>query len=218
MWRVGASGNADRSGNRIRLHGTENSVYQYPGGPQVHRRVTTRRQYSDGGTGSAYELKQVITPAYSGDGTASQPFKTQTIVEQTDAAGNLLTKEKHYFEGSPTASLESALTRHSLYSGWMEGRETKTEVFDTNGVALRTSESFYAQRAAIAWWSTYASTRSLTDNAAPPNDPQNCYPVILPSNLSAEFQLRRVRIAQRQAIHFHDMDYVRTLVCCHHKR
>lgn len=46
---------------------------------------------------------------------------------------------------------------------------------------------------------------------------QNCYPLILDSNMSAEFQLRRVRTTERQAIHFHEMDYVRTLLTGHHK-
>jgi RHS repeat-associated protein len=150
----------------------ENSVYQYADGPQIHRRITVRRQYPDGGTGSTYNLKQAITPSYSGDGTASQPFKTQAVVEQTDINGNLLTKEKHYFEGSPMASLDSALARRNLFSGWTEGRETKTEVFNTNGVLLRSSDSFYEQRAAISWWSSYASTLSLTDTNAPANDPR----------------------------------------------
>lgn len=148
------------------------SVISSINGPQVHRRVTVRRLYPNGGTGNTFESKQTYAAVYSGDGTSSNPWKTVATVEQRDASNNLLSKDKHYYDGSPTASLIVSAFRLSLYGGWNEGKETKTEVYDTNGsTILRTSESFYQQRENISWWSGYAGS-NLTAADEPANDPR----------------------------------------------
>ena len=124
----------------------------------VYRRVTERRMYPDGGSGSSYASKMTYT----------RPETTTTnlgyvITEQRDASGSLLAKSQHYFHGSPRASF---LMRPTHYPAWQDSREYKTELFDTNGsTILRRIEHTFAQRAAVSWWGG-------TSDAAPPNDPR----------------------------------------------
>jgi RHS repeat-associated protein len=124
----------------------------------IYRRVIERRIYPDGGSGSAYESKM----------TYSRPETTTSnlgyvITEQRNAGGTLLTKSQHYFYGSPRASFSLKPTH---YPAWKDGREYKTEIFDTNGATiLRRIEQTFAQRAAVSWWGG-------TSDTAPPNDPR----------------------------------------------
>jgi RHS repeat-associated protein len=124
----------------------------------IYRRVIERRVYPDGATGSAYESKM----------TYSRPETTTTnlgyvIAEQRNTSGALLAKSQHYFHGSPRASF---LLRKTHYPAWKDGREYKTEIFDTNGTTiLRRVENSFAQRATVSWWSGTLDT-------APPNDPR----------------------------------------------
>ncbi len=150
----------------------EDSVFSDGYNPQIYRRVTKRRVYPDGGTGLSYETEQTYAHEITGDGSASQPYKTTTTVEERDAGSHLLSKSKHYFDGSPIASLFNFVDKTRLFSGWNEGKETKTESFDANGTVLRTIESFSSQRATYSWWSVWATQHSLTAADEPANDPR----------------------------------------------
>ena len=141
--------------------GAASGVFSYsfpPTEKYIYRRVTERRIYPDGGSGSAYESKM----------TYSRPETTTTnlgyvITEQRNASGTLLTKTQHYFAGSPRASF---LLRPTQYPAWQDGREYKTEVFDTNGTTiLRRVQNSFAQRTSVSWWGG-------TSDTAPPNDPR----------------------------------------------
>ncbi|HEX6649994.1 MAG TPA: hypothetical protein VF075_10650, partial [Pyrinomonadaceae bacterium] len=141
--------------------GAASGVFSYsfpPTEKYIYRRVTERRIYPDGGSGSAFESKM----------TYSRPETTTTnlgyvITEQRNANGALLTKTQHYFNGSPRASF---LLRPTQYPAWQDGREYKTEVFDTNGTTiLRRVENSFAQRTSVSWWGG-------TSDTAPPNDPR----------------------------------------------
>lgn len=124
----------------------------------IYRRVTERRIYPDGGSGSSYESKM----------TYSRPETTTTnlgyvITEQFNTSGTLLNKSQHYFYGSPRASF---LLRPTHYPSWKDGLEYKTEIVNPNGnTILRRVENSFAQRATVSWWGG-----SL--DAAPPNDPR----------------------------------------------
>lgn len=124
----------------------------------VYRRVTERRVYPDGGTGSSYESKMMY----------ARPETTTTnlgyvITEQRNTSGTLLAKSQHYFHGSARASF---LMRPTHYPGWKDGREYKTELFHTDGsTVLRRVEHTFAQRASVSWWGG-------TSETAPPNDPR----------------------------------------------
>ena len=124
----------------------------------VYRRITERRVYPDGSSGSTYESKM----------TYSRPETTTTnlgyvITEQRNASGTLLTKSQHYFYGSPRTSF---LMRPTHYPAWQDGREYKTELFHTDGsTVLKRIEHTFAQRASVSWWGG-------TSDTAPPNDPR----------------------------------------------
>jgi RHS repeat-associated protein len=128
---------------------------------QIYRRVTERRVYADG---TNLEGKQVYSASYSAPGSA-EPWYTTATVEQRGATGALLAASKHYFYGSPAASL-FAFSYPTLYPSWKEGREYQTEALHTDGTTvLRRTAQTWQQRAAVAWW-----TGSADD--APVNDPR----------------------------------------------
>ncbi len=124
----------------------------------IYRRVIERRIYPNGGGGSGYESKMTYSRSETTTGNLGY-----VINEQRNASGTLLSKSQHYFYGSPKASFSEKPTH---YPAWKDGREYKTEIFDTNGsIILRRMESTFAQRAAVGWWGG-------TSETAPPNDPR----------------------------------------------
>jgi RHS repeat-associated protein len=138
--------------------GAASGVFSINFDKYVYRRVTERRFYPDGGTGTNYASKT----------TYSRPESTTTndgyIVSETlSNTGARLERSRHYFYGSARASFGQKPTE---YPGRQDGREYKTEVFDTNGTTLlRRIEHTFEQRAAVSWWTGAA-------DAAPPNDPR----------------------------------------------
>jgi len=130
----------------------------YEGSLVVYRRVTERRLYPDGGTGSTYASRM----------TYSRPETVTTnagyvIADQLNNSGTLLTRSKHYFYGSPKLSFNISPID---YPGWKEGREYQTENFASNGTTILTRVvNTWQQRAAVSWWSG-------SSDLAPPNDPR----------------------------------------------
>jgi len=122
----------------------------------IYRRVIERRLYPDGGSGTAYQSRM----------TYSRPETTSTnagyvLVDQYDLSGTLLAHSQHYLYGSPRASFDQKATD---YGAWQDGKEYKTETFDTNGTTLlRRVENSFEQRASVNWWTGTSAT-------APPND------------------------------------------------
>ncbi len=70
--------------------------------------------------------------------------------------------EKHYFYGSV---YNTFFQNGASYPTWKEGKEYKTEVFDTNGQLLRKIERVWQQREHVAWW-------AYSQDLEPPNDPR----------------------------------------------
>ena len=130
----------------------------YNGSWVVYRRVTERRLYPSGGSGSTYSSRM----------TYSRPETTSTnadyvIVDQLNNTSTLLTRSKHYFYGSPKLSFGISPID---YPGWKEGREYQTENFASNGTTILTRvANTWQQRAAVSWWTGSA-------DLAPPNDPR----------------------------------------------
>lgn len=139
-------------------NGAASGVFSVVNEKYIYRRVIERRMYPDGGTGTAYASKT----------TYSRPETTTAnvgyvISDTLNSAGALLGRSHHYFYGSPRVSFSQKPTE---YPGWKDGREYKTESFDTNGTTLlRRVEQTFAQRAAVSWWTG-------TADAEPPNDPR----------------------------------------------
>jgi RHS repeat-associated protein len=117
---------------------------------QVHRRVTERRVYSDPQglildnktTYGATETNQVYP----------DPSFTTVDVNAYNGGGTRLMHEKHYFHDTPTKSF----ARDAIaYAPYLAGKEYLTEAYDNNENLLRKTESQFAQREAVSWWSTW---------------------------------------------------------------
>jgi RHS repeat-associated protein len=122
----------------------------------IYRRVTERRVYPDGGSGSSYASK--MTYSRPETNTTNAGYVT---TDQYNASGSLLTRVIHYFYGSARASFFKQPTE---YPAWTDSREYKTETFAANGTTLlRRQENTFEQRTAVTWWTGGSST-------APPND------------------------------------------------
>jgi hypothetical protein len=131
----------------------------------IYRRVIEWRVYPDGGSGSAYANKM----------TYSRPETSTTnagyvVTEQCTPSGSLgvcgtgaarLGHARHYFYGRARASFGQKVTQYGSYK---EGREYKTELYDSDAsTLLRRVEQTFAQRASVSWWTG-------DPELAPPND------------------------------------------------
>jgi RHS repeat-associated protein len=128
------------------------------GTKHIYRRVIERRVYPDGGSGSAYASRMTYSRPESSSSNAGY-----VIADQYNSSGSLLTRSYHYFYGSPRASFDQGPTQ---YPGWKDGREYQTTAYASNGTTpLRQTNTVFAQRAAVSWWSGGADQE-------PPNDPR----------------------------------------------
>jgi RHS repeat-associated protein len=120
---------------------------------QIYRRIVERRVYPNGGTGNEYEIKD----AYTNFETIG--IKTSTVTAETTASnGTVISRARHYFDGSALNSLFSGGS--SGYGPWYEGQEKQTDQLDTTGsietaTVLRRVVNTYAQQSHISWWTGY---------------------------------------------------------------
>jgi RHS repeat-associated protein len=129
----------------------------YQGSLVIYRRVTERRLYPDGGTGSTYASRMT----YSRPETLSSNAGYVTA-DQLNNSGTLLTRSKHYFYGSPKASFAVSPID---YAGWKEGKEYQTENFASNGTTVLTRMvNTFQQRAAVSWWTGSADLAPSNDS------------------------------------------------------
>jgi hypothetical protein len=139
--------------------------------PQIYRRVVERRVYPNGGTGTSFERKEIYTNVESVGSTTST-----VTVERIDSVGTVLSRDRHYFQGSALDSLFTGAVTYP-YSTWYEGNENQTEILDTAGSAgtatvLRRVVYTRMQRATVSWWASYAATYGLNVAKEPANDPR----------------------------------------------
>ncbi len=118
------------------------------GAYQIYRRVLERRTYPNGGTGSTNEGRMVRSSASQFD-SGLLYYTTIVNVEHRNQVG-ILASDKHFFYGDASGTLFQSVTD---YSGWADGHEFKTELFDTGGATkLRKSTQTWAQRDSVSWW------------------------------------------------------------------
>jgi RHS repeat-associated protein len=104
----------------------------------VYRRIVERRVYADG-----QNLEQRTT--YSID-------TNPTVVDHLKPTGELVSREKHYFYGSPTTTFFQG---SNSYGMWNDGREYKTQIFSNDGTTeLRRVENNWQQGCLVSPWST----------------------------------------------------------------
>jgi RHS repeat-associated protein len=119
----------------------------------IYRRVIERRVYHDGTT---LERKTSYTATVAGG-------LTTVDVTHRNLAGTIAAQEKHYFNGSATASFNQ---EPIAYAFWQDGKEYSSEAYDTNGALLRQADQTFAQREPVPWWSTWQEPTG----GEPPND------------------------------------------------
>jgi RHS repeat-associated protein len=137
----------------------------------IYRRVVERRLYPDGGSGLGFSSRMTYSRPESS--TTNAGF---VVTDQYDSNGSLLGRSHHYFNGSARASFFKQPTE---YPAWNDGREYKTETFDTNGTTLlRRAENNFQNRAAVSWWTGGSATE-------PPNDvrPTSTITTLVDANL-----------------------------------
>src|SRR6266542_3471458 len=88
----------------------------------IYRRVKERRVYSSGTT---LESKTIFTPSHPSYFYDPRPWTTTVMAVNKDANGAFLSGSKHYFTGSPSASM---VTFPYDYSEWDDGREYQTQM------------------------------------------------------------------------------------------
>lgn len=122
--------------------------YAQPETTSVHHYVSERRVYIDGGI-----TAEGITRYSAGQ------------VDHLTSAAVLLSREKHYFFGSPYT--EDIFNNHPThYSAWNQGREWKTESYAADGsTLLRSVTKTWQQKAAVSWWNSGYGPE-------PPNNPR----------------------------------------------
>ena len=135
---------------------------------QIYRRVIERRVYPDGSSGSSYASKMTFSRPETIDGSLAIQSVGFVTVDEYNSTGSLLTRQKHYYFGNAGSSLKF----HSgvSYTPWKEGKEYKTEVFDTNGTTvLRRIEHTWQQPVSGGSWPL---TTPETVDSAKANNPQ----------------------------------------------
>ncbi len=124
----------------------EGTIYEgyYPGLyniQEIYRRVSQRRVYKEG---NVLEGKMVFTAAHS-HYNDPRPWTTNVKVEEQNAGGTSLSASKHYYYGSPSASM----IKHTFdFSEWNEGKEYQTEALASDSLTvLRRTNMTWQQRA-----------------------------------------------------------------------
>lgn len=145
--------------------GAASGVFGIGNEKYIYRRVTERRVYPDGGTGTAYASKMTYSRPETNTSNAGYVYTEQcTPSGSTGVCGTGAARfdyARHYFYGSPRASFGQKATQYGSYK---EGREYKTELFDSDATTLlKRIEQTFAQRASVSWWSG-------DPELAPPND------------------------------------------------
>jgi RHS repeat-associated protein len=132
----------------------------------LYRRVVTRRD-SAGGTVaiSQPESEEVV---FGSPGVSHITSEGHVDVQQYDQ-GQPIVLTKHYYYGSPTASIEAADVDAFYNSSWKDGREWKTETYDRDtSNLLHRVEQHWEQRTHSAW----AISAGYDDHNEPINDPR----------------------------------------------
>ena len=132
---------------------------------EVYRRTVARRVYLDAAS-SVPEGSTTYSPSGVGWNSSVQPL----TVDHLNAAGTLLSREQHYFHGTPIPSSLQPV----YWSFWKDGKEYQTDYFSvvngTAGAVLRRQVVECRQREPVSWCGQ--TIFGCTADSAPPNDPR----------------------------------------------
>jgi YD repeat-containing protein len=135
------------------------------GNGQIYRRVSERRVYPEGASGSSFSSKETYAVPETYVPSGPPPSVGYVAVKQYDSSSNLLTSSKHYFNGSAVYN-PNADNYDVGYFPWNNGKEYKSEALDSDDfTVLQRVEHTFDQTAPL-WW----------------NPPSGCGVCIAPSN------------------------------------
>ncbi len=107
--------------------------------PHIYRRIIERREYPEGGTGSTYSTRMTYSRPESASSNCPDTNDGYVEISQFNnpatAPETLLSRTRHYYYGSPTASLINTYDP-TAYTAWEEGKEYQTDVFASNGTTV----------------------------------------------------------------------------------
>jgi RHS repeat-associated protein len=104
---------------------------------QVYRRVVARRVYPNGGTDWETETTYSRPESRTPNANTTQNDGYVEVAEKY-STGTLLSVKRHYFNGNAGDSLNQGYFDAVSYPTWNEGREYKTEWYDTDGQSTTT--------------------------------------------------------------------------------
>jgi RHS repeat-associated protein len=143
---------------------------------EIYRRVTERRLYPNGGSGTGYARRTTFSRNSSdSDSYYTSLSQGSVTVDERDSGGTLLARTKHYYYGSPAKSLFIGWDSPAVYGSWQEGKEYQAEAFDSDGTTvLRRITSDWQQRAPVSWWANWCGPQGsfCSSYPEPPNDPR----------------------------------------------
>lgn len=134
----------------------------------IYRRVTARRTYPNGGTGTGFERRTVYGSGESQCGGEVVSGGTWDYAPDGTATGTLLRVTSHFFYGSPCGSLIRGAAEPTRSASWKEGKEYSTRIYDSNLTELTRVDREWRQRAEVTW----EQHPSMTADMFPANDPR----------------------------------------------
>jgi RHS repeat-associated protein len=144
-------------------------MHQTFGYAGAYRRVVARRAFLSGGV-LANSMTISRPEHFVFDGSNYVVGNRGYVdVDHVDGGGSTISRERHFYNGSPSYSIIRGASTPVAYSEWREGREYKTELFNETGTLLRRVEQTWQQRAPVGWWAPPFCPVCTTDNA-PSND------------------------------------------------
>jgi RHS repeat-associated protein len=119
----------------------------FGGGPDIYRRITERRSYSDG-VNVSNKLKIGGPEHITGN-------KGYVVEGQYDSNDNLISKTKHYYYGIDQTPVTSG--DNFYYESWQNGREYQTEYYASDGTTLLRTVLTEWKNKVVAWASNQDS-------------------------------------------------------------
>jgi RHS repeat-associated protein len=142
---------------------------------EIYRRVTERRLYPNGGSGTGYARRTTFSRNSSDSDSYYTSLSQGSVTVDERDAGTLLARTKHYYYGSPVKSLFIGWDSPAVYGSWQEGKEYQAEAFDSDGATvLRRITNDWQQRTPVSWWSNWCGQQGsfCASYSEPPNDPR----------------------------------------------
>ncbi len=143
----------------------------------IYRRLTERREYSDGSNLSAqadFQSSIVDDATHCTEILATGSYvsnrSTQVLETHSNLKGGYMSQTKHSFCGDPGDPHQFDVYNPLGYNNWREGKEFQTIYLDGSGNIMRSELTTWAQMAPVSWWPDAANC--CDQKQAPANNPR----------------------------------------------